>query len=176
MAQTLNTDVAAEVNITARRNDTFKLLLEVKDSAGNTLDLSSNNTSTSQPEYQAKMTILSQSGDEILSVFSLIWNDAAEHASSYTVDHPKDREPSPTQAGYYTGGATDAASGINLEAQTGTAGEKIAIIVPYNYMDFQSGTYKYDLQIRQNLNSTGTLEYITWLYGTFTLKADITQS
>lgn len=176
MAENLNTDVAAEVNITARRNDTFKLLLEVKDSNGATLDLNNGNTTTAKPEYQAKMTIMSESGDEILSIFSLIWDDAAEHATDYTGAHPKDRVPTATQTGYYTGGATDALSGINLEAQAGNAGEKVAIIVPYDYMSFQSGTYKYDLQIRYNPDSTNILEYTTWLYGKFILKADITQS
>lgn len=176
MASNLNTDVSAEVNITARRNDTFKLLLEVKDSGGNTMDLNNTNTSTNHPEYQAKMTIMSNSGEEILSVFSLIWDDEAEHASLYSGDHPKDRTPSSTQTGYYTGGSTNVLSGINLSAQTGQSGEKVAIIVPYDYMGFQSGVYKYDLQIRYNPNATNVLEYTTWLHGSFTLKADITQS
>jgi len=43
-------------------------------------------------------------------------------------------------------------------------------------MGFQSGVYKYDLQIRYNPDATNVLEYITWLHGSFTLKADITQS
>jgi len=182
MAETLNTDVAAEVNITARRNDTFKLLLEVKDSLGGTMDFNDLNAAATSAkgfncgEYQGKMTIMSQGGEEILSLFSLIWDDLAAHTTNYTGAHPKDRVPSATQTGYYTGGSTDATAAIHLAAQTGVAGEKVAIIVPYNYMAFQSGTYKYDLQIRYNPNDTNILEYITWLYGTFTLKADITQS
>jgi len=176
MASTLNTDVAAEVNITARRNDTFKLLLEVKDSDGDTMDLNNTNSTVNKPEYQAKMTIMSQGGEEVLSIFSHTWNDTGEHSSSYTVDHPKDRVASPTAPGFYTGADNIALAGINLSAQTGTSGQKVIINVPYNYMAFQSGAYKYDLQIRYNPTATNILEYITWLYGTFTLKADITQS
>mgnify|MGYP003631078285 CR=1 FL=1 len=176
MAANLNTDVSAEVNITARRNDTFKLLLEVKGSNTATMDLNDTNTSTNKPEYQAKMTIMSNSGEEILSVFSLYWNDLIAHATGYDGEHPKDRIPTSTAAGYYTGGGTDVLSGINLAAQTGSNGEKVAIIVPYDYMAFQSGVYKYDLQIRYNPEATNVLEYITWIHGSFTLKADITQS
>ncbi len=181
MAETLNTDIAAEVNITARRNDTFKLLLEVKDSNGATMDLNDLNTASTTaqgfdcPEYQGKMTILSSSGEEILSVFSEVWNDAQEHASDYDVDHPKSRTPSSTASGFWTGSSAGNDLGINLLSQTGAAGNKVAIMIPYDYMDFQSGEYKYDLQIRYKSNSTNILEYITWLYGTFTLRADITQ-
>ena len=46
-------------------------------------------------------------------------------------------------------------------------------------MGFQSGDYKYDLQIRKQATGTGpdedVSEYTTWLYGMFTLNADITQ-
>jgi len=176
MASTLNTDVAAEVNITARRNDTFKLLLEVKDSSGNTMDLNNDNAATGLPEYQGKMTIMSQGGEEVLSIFSHTWSDLGESGSLYTTAHPKDRVATSTAAGFYTGADSIIKAGINLSAQTGVAGEKVVVIVPYNYMAFQSGVYKYDLQIRYNPTATNDLEYITWLYGTFTLKADITQS
>lgn len=184
MAETLNTDVAAEVNITARRNDTFKLLLEVKDSQGVTMDLNNLNTSSTSaqgfdcPEYQGKMTILSSSGEEILSVFSEVWNDAQEHATQYDVDHPKSRPPSSTASGYWTGTSAGNNLGINLLSQSGPGGSgdnKVAIMIPYDYMDFQSGEYKYDLQIRYKNNTTNILEYTTWLYGKFTLRADITQ-
>lgn len=35
MADTLKADIAKELNITARRNDSFQLSLQVKDSGGN---------------------------------------------------------------------------------------------------------------------------------------------
>ena len=42
-------------------------------------------------------------------------------------------------------------------------------------MDFQAGTYNYDLQIRKKESAASTVEYTTWLYGTFTLRSDITK-
>ena len=43
-------------------------------------------------------------------------------------------------------------------------------------MSFEPGVYKYDLQIRYAAtNATTVPEYTTWLYGTFTLTADVTQ-
>lgn len=180
MAENLNTDVSAEVDITARRNDTFKLLLEVKDSSGATMDLNNLNSASTTakgydcPEYQGKMTIMSSTGEEVLSIFSLIWNDLQEHGSAFTGEHPKSRAPSSTAPGYWTGTGNSVA--VNLLAQTGGSNTKVAIIVPYDYMDFQSGEYKYDLQIRYNPTATNILEYTTWLHGKFTLKADITQS
>tara|TARA_R110002096_G_scaffold65707_3_gene159876 strand:+ start:511 stop:1038 length:528 start_codon:yes stop_codon:yes gene_type:complete len=174
MATELNTDIAAEVNISARRNDTFKLVLEVKDSNGLTMDLSSLNSNTSKPVYQAKMSIMSLSGEQILNIYSTSWHDVNAVAEVFTGDHPYDRIPSATLAGFFTGGGVAESSGaINLVGQI-TTGDTVSITVPYTHMAFQSGKYKYDLQLRKNPVS-GTKEYTTWLYGSFTLKADITQ-
>jgi hypothetical protein len=175
MAKELNTDVAAEVNITARRNDTFKLILEVRDSDGTLMDLNNDNSLTNLPEFQAKMSIVSSKGENILNIYSFYWADALESTTSYDATHPKDRIPTSTQTGFITGGTSSLTGAITLASQTGVEGEKISVIAPYDYMAFQPGTYNYDLQIRKNTGEVSEIEYTTWLYGSFTLKADITQ-
>tara|TARA_Y100000401_G_C8239817_1_gene182457 strand:+ start:119 stop:670 length:552 start_codon:yes stop_codon:yes gene_type:complete len=183
MADTLNTDVAKELNITARRNDTFKMLLEVRDSNNVLQNFTGNSVGALGHIWQAKMSILTTSGDAVLNIYSEQWRNAAEGATAsdpdgdgFNYSHPSDTLPEATTEGHYTGG-TGASSAIHLAAQDGTAGTKVAINVPYTYMDFQAGTYKYDLQIRKQTDvAPANLEYVTWLYGTFTLKSDITQT
>ncbi len=172
MADTLKADIAKEVNITARRNDSFQLNFEVKDSNG-LMNLSG--ASGVYPHYQGKMTIINSSGEKVLSIYSYYWKDIVPTANT---DHVLDAEPSSSQEGHYSGTATD--EGIDLQAQTGAAGTKVKITVPHMYMDFQSGSYKYDLQIRKKTSGTAenesVAEYTTWLFGTFILNADITQA
>ncbi len=178
MANTLNTDIAKELNITARRNDTFQMLLEVRDSNETLINFSDNND-LSQPIHQAKMTISNTGGDRILSIYSEKWRNSEEGVLASNPDgdgvnytHPTDLTPSPTTEGHYTG-STGVGSAIHLAAQT-TSG-KVTINVPYTYLDFQAGTYNYDFQIRKQATGAGAIEYTTWLYGTFTLRADITK-
>ena len=161
MATTLNTDIAVNLDITARRNDTFKMILQVKDSAGAAIDMNENGSGSGNA-YQGKMSIVSSGGEEILTIFSQHWEDALKD----TTNHPADVAPEANSTGYYTGASPFAISF--------TDGGDVNINVPYNYMDFQSGTYNYDLQIRKSPDG-GDLEYTTWLYGTFTLRPDITQ-
>jgi hypothetical protein len=113
--------------------------------------------------YQGKMSIVNSGGEEIITIFSGHWEDITVAADTA---HPIDAAPASNSTGYYTGTSPFAISF--------TDGGDVNINVPYNYMDFQSGTYNYDLQIRKSPNG-GTLEYTTWLYGTFTLRPDITQ-
>lgn len=172
MADTLKADIAKEVNITARRNDSFQLNLEVKDSSG-LMDLSG--AEGVYPHYQGKMTIINSSGEKVISVYSYYWKDLIPTDST---DHPLSVEPSSSQEGHYSGTSTD--EGIDLQAQTGAEGTKVKITVPHMYMDFQSGNYKYDLQIRKKTTGAAEnediAEYTTWLYGSFILNADITQA
>tara|TARA_R110000744_G_scaffold17850_3_gene48123 strand:- start:12805 stop:13335 length:531 start_codon:yes stop_codon:yes gene_type:complete len=176
MAKELNTDVAAEVNISARRNDTFKLVLEVRDSEGAIMDLTAMNSVGNKPVFQAKMSIVSDKGENILNAYSYHWADVTESAADYTNVHPPSRIPSSTNTGFITGGSSDLTSAITLASQAGVEGEKISVIIPYDYMVFQPGTYKYDFQIRKSVGAVTLLEYTTWIYGSFTLKADITQA
>jgi len=168
MATTLNTDVAVNLDITARRNDTFKMILTVKDSAGSVVAFPAESGGAG-PSYQGKMTIVNSSGDKVISFFSDYWRDEQEHASNYDGIHPKDRTPEANQEGFYTGSTTTGAA-IYFHPSTGV----VTVNVPYNYIDFQSGEYNYDFQVYKYPDG-GSIEYITWLYGKFTLRADITQ-
>lgn len=178
MADTLKADIAKELNITARRNDSFQLSLQVKDSNGN-IDMSGV-TDSNIPHYQAKMTIINSSGDDVLNVYSYYWRDTTPTENS-TI-HPENDTPSSSHAGHWSGAtSTDTSMGIYLQAQNtaGTSTQAATITVPHMYMDFQSGTYKYDLQIRKKTSGTQAddtdAEFTTWLYGKFILNADITQ-
>lgn len=177
MANTLKADIAKELNITARRNDSFKLALQVKDNGGNIVMNGTHNTS--YPEYQAKMTIINNSGDRVLNIYSYYWRDVVPTENSTT--HPEDLTPSSSAEGHYTG-SNSSSMGIYLQGQTvqGASTQTASITVPHDYMDFQSGTYKYDLQIRKktagDVGEDNDAEFTTWLYGKFILNADITQS
>jgi len=164
MATTLNTDVAVNLNITARRNDTFKMILQVKDSNSEPLDMSTSAGSGSGSDYQGKMSIISTGGEEIMTIFSRYWEGI--EVTSESEIHPEDKKPEANTTGYYTGSTAPYA--INF------SDGNVSIDVPYDNMDFQSGAYNYDLQIRKHLSGEA-LEYTTWLYGTFTLSPDITQ-
>jgi hypothetical protein len=162
MATTLNTDVAVNLNITARRNDTFKMILQVKDSEDAAIPLNGSGEG-SGPAYQGKMSIISTGGEEIMTIFSEYW--VGEQVGG--TNHPSDIAPEANSTGYYTGGAAPYAITFSVDGE-------VSVDVPFSNMDFQSGTYNYDFQIRK-YPSGGQLEYTTWLYGTFTLSPDITQ-
>jgi hypothetical protein len=57
----------------------------------------------------------------------------------------------------------------------GELADRLIISAPHNYISFEPGVYKYDLQIRTRVSTATTTEFTTWLFGTFTLNADITQ-
>ena len=171
MADTLKADIAKELNITARRNDSFKLKLQVKDATG-TLVMNGTN-SGSIPKYQAKMTIINSSGDKVLSAYSYYWNNVIPNSTG----HPANGEPTSSNEGHYSPSSISVEDGIYLASQNDANDDSQAatITIPNTYMDFQSGAYKYDLQISYQSSDSATIDYTTWLYGTFTLNADITQ-
>lgn len=175
----LNTDVATELNITARRNDTFKMLLTVKDESGAILAMDQNRDSTI-PIYQAKMTIATESGDEVLNLYSNVWGDVVIGSPGNTTN----AIPTASTVGHYSGtsatnaGETVGTSAIFLKGQITASPNsgQVTVQAPFNYMAFQSGTYKYDFQIRNKAASDAIAVFTTWLTGTFTLNADITQA
>jgi hypothetical protein len=177
MADTLKADIAKELNITARRNDSFQLSLQVKDSDG--LLVMNGTHSVTYPAYQAKMTIINSSGDKVLNIYSYYWRDVVPTTDNAT--HPADDVPTSSVEGHYSG-ANDSAMGIYLQAQTDASSttQAATVTVPHTHMGFQSGAYKYDFQIRKKttgaVGSDAEAEYTTWLYGAFTLNADITQT
>ena len=187
--QTINTDIAAEVNITARRNDTFTFKFSVdhptSSNAGLQMNLGQANAAT-YPQYQAKMSIVdSSTGDIKLSLFTSFYQNATG-----TVVHqpggtgsaaPKATPPTATSAGKYSGSSNPVngvltGGAIDFALNSATQGTLAVIHVPYNYMVFEAGEYIYDLQIRKqtDANDNTTTEYTTWMFGTFTLNPDIT--
>tara|TARA_R100000742_G_C4268416_1_gene86789 strand:- start:234 stop:788 length:555 start_codon:yes stop_codon:yes gene_type:complete len=183
MAQTLSTDIAAELNITARRNDTFKFELQVLKPGSSTASLDmvlgqddGSGGTTTDNIYQAKMSIVDPSTRDVkLNIYSARWSGSNTEAGT---DGNSD-EPSATTAGHYYGassGTTNVGGGIDVSNMDGEEVEdRLKISVPHNYMVFEPGEYKYDLQIRYRATSTSTPEYTTWLFGKFTLTSDITQ-
>ena len=180
-AQTVNTDIAAEVNLTARRNDTFKFELQVNhpSTPSSSLDMVVGMVGASTTNiYQGKLSIVDAStGDVKLNIYTARWTSSDTEATGDGINSL----PSPTSPGEYYGTSTTVASvnvggGIDMSGMEGTDfDDKLVISAPYNYMSFEPGEYKYDLQIRTRADNSLTPEYTTWLYGTFTLNADITQ-
>ena len=182
--QTINTDIAAEVNISARRNDTFTFKFTVANPLNPTQGLPMNGgqtTQTTYPEYQAKMSIVDAStGDIKLSLFSSFFQDTDESIIVQS-SSPKATPPTATTAGEYSGLETQVSTvksggAIDFSANTTAADSKATISVPYNYMVFEPGEYLYDLQIREQTaaGNLSTIKYTTWMFGKFTLNPDIT--
>ena len=191
----VSTDIASNVNITARRGDTFILELSAlntgvdqvdgtigsvidsdNDGVADTIDMTAlQYTGTSgtgddaSPNYRwgAKMTIAdASSGDAKLSVFSPYYEDQDFSDANNVL-------PAPTTEGKWYG-KTAADGGINLNG-TNTAAGKIKIKVPASYMAaLEPGTYNYDFQVRKKVYADLDAEITTWIYGTFIVTADIT--
>ena len=161
----VTTDIAVELDITARRGDTLKLSLEIRDPITNVLkDLSG--VTNSIPDYQAKMTILNSSKVESLSVYSYNWEDNAPGTGT----HPADVPPSASVAGHFSGSAAPGC--IDISTQTAVTGSVI-INIPNTQTKLPAGDYVYDLQVRYSGSTTA--EYNTWLFGKLTITADITK-
>ena len=183
MATNIKIDIAAELNITARRNDTFKFELQVTDpSTGNSKILAIAQTDaegSNQPnQYQAKMTIVDAStGDAKLKLYSARWTGTASESDSDGTDVPL----SATAPGEYYGdsdtGNLKTGGAIDFTGMTDdSAANRVVISAPYTFMAFEPGEYNYDLQIRYATTATQSVpEYTTWLFGKFILTADITQ-
>ena len=164
MPTNINTNVAQELNITHRKNDSFELEVNIRDSeTGLSFNLSeaqidSVNFMNLQfpnagvlPKYQAKMTIKKRNSQhETLNLHTFFWRD----------NNLTNIEPTAIQTGRYYGedsgspfiaGAGNQSSlyaGIYLYDSTGSsADENIVIKAPNEYMSFDAGDYIYDLQI-----------------------------
>jgi len=192
MALELNTDIAVELNITARRGDTFEMKLAVVDSADTNLPYNLAGTQTSAPAdttngyatiYQGKITIKKNNSEfEALNVYSYFWKDKP------TIN----KIPTLIKTGHWSGenatgngllalGSTTASySGIWFKDSTGVAGDTISVSIPGAYMNLEAGVYVYDFQTRKkgvydNANSELGTAYTTWMYGTFTIVDEITK-
>ena len=196
MADKVSTDIAAEVNITARRGDTFILEIsalntgvdQVTGVVGSVLDTDSDSVAdtiimnNSVLQYTGTAgTVASSTVSEVrwgakmtigadsaakLSVFSPYYGDTVFAEANNVV-------PTATTEGKYYG-TSISAGGINLEA-TNTATGKIKITIPAAYMAaLEPGTYSYDLQVRKKVWVGLVAEITTWLYGSFVVNADVT--
>tara|TARA_R110002012_G_scaffold155033_1_gene315747 strand:- start:10338 stop:10904 length:567 start_codon:yes stop_codon:yes gene_type:complete len=182
--QTINTDIAAEVNISARRNDTFSFQFTVANPTAPTEGLPMNTAQSgaaTYPKYQAKMSIVdANTGDLKLSLYSSFWQGTDE-TIIIQQSTKKTVKPTATTAGEYSGEETvvsnvKSGGAIDFSANTSVVTSKAKINVPYDYMVFEPGEYLYDLQIREQDTSgnTNTISYTTWMFGKFTLNPDIT--
>ena len=184
MATNIKTDIAAELNITARRNDTFKFELQVTDPAisesdnSKILAVAQGDSSGVNNQYQAKMSIVdATTGDAKLKLYSARWTNSATEAT----DPGTSSAPTATTPGEFYGtedsGALKVGGAIDFTAMNdNAAANRVVISCPFDYMSFEPGEYNYDLQIRYALTAAESVPtYTTWLYGKFILTADITQ-
>jgi len=162
----VTTDIAVELDITARRGDTLKLSLEIRDPITNILKDLTGLDGESKPLYQAKMTILNSSKIESLSVYSYYWEGSAPGTGT----HPANVSPSASVAGHFSGSAAPGC--IDISTQTAVTGSVI-INIPNTQTKLPAGDYVYDLQVRYSGSTTA--EYNTWLFGKLTITADITK-
>jgi len=178
----ISTDISSELDITARRGDTFIMELSVIDPAGNgthTLPMAAvivqyaNTTGTvdvgdaHKTRYGCKMSIAdATTNNEVLSIYSPNYGDN-------TWAEGDNIAPTATVAGQWYGQSL-ADGGIDLSACVATSTGKIKIKVPASYMSMEPGVYRYDFQVRYKLYAGLDAEITTWLHGTFTVNADIT--
>ena len=199
MALELNTDISQELNITARRNDSFVMQLQVSDPNNSNIsyDLTSNqygfviNGTTGGINYtnegpmtvfQAKMTIKKANSEyETLNIYTYWWKEkkvaniipSLIRTGNWSGEE-LDGNPETT------GNANNIYAGIWLRSSTGAVGDSIYVNVPGEYMNIEPGQYMYDFQLRKRSNWIGNNSdkgavYTTWLKGTFTIVDDITK-
>jgi len=152
--QTINTDIAAEINITARRNDTFTFKFSVANptnpSQGYALNVAQNNATDGEPHFQAKMSIVdADTGDVKLSIYSSYFQDTAGnviHKDNGTGTLiKKTTRPTATTSGEYSGEQVTAnttvksGGGIDFSGSTSAPDSLATISVPYDYMVFEPG-------------------------------------
>jgi len=192
MALELNTDIAVELNITARKGDTFEMKLAVVDSANTNLPYDLSGIQTNAPfdatngyvsTYQGKMTIKKLNSEfETLNVYSYFWKDKPTNNRIPTLIKTGNWSgESSTGAGVLALGSSQASyAGIWFKSSTGNPGDVISISVPGAYMNLDAGVYVYDFQTRKkpiydSANSELGTSYTTWMYGTFTIVDEITK-
>lgn len=189
MALELNSDIAVELNITVRKNDTFQMKCSVEDSE-TSLPFNLSGVQSGAPSaasttgqvtvYQGKMTIKKAGTNfESLNVYSYWWKDSTTsnvlptlsrtgHWSGSKVGSPHNGSQNPDDAGIW------------FKSSAGSAGDVIYITIPGAYMSIDAGEYEYDLQTRKktfytSASSDDSASYSTWLYGKFTVIEDVTK-
>tara|TARA_R110002096_G_scaffold22670_4_gene72622 strand:- start:78 stop:656 length:579 start_codon:yes stop_codon:yes gene_type:complete len=191
MALELNTDIAVELNIIARRGDTFDMKLAVVDSV-TSLPYNLSGIQTSAPQdsvngfsttYQGKMTIRKHGSQfESLNVYSYFWKDKPTTNILPTLIKTGHwaGESSIGTGVLALGSSQSSYAGIWFKSSTGIIHDTISISIPGAYMNLEAGVYVYDFQSRRKLiydsaNSELGTSYVTWLHGTFTIVNEITK-
>jgi hypothetical protein len=189
MALELNSDIAVELNITARKGDSFLAKLSVEDENGLPYDLRGSqssgvdSTNGQITAYQGKMTIKKAGTEfEALNVYSYWWKDKLINNVVPTLARTGHWSGDKSTAnGSQTLGSTTASyAGIWFKSSGGNAGDTIQINIPSEYMNLPAGVYEYDFQTRNKTlytaaDSDSGASYTTWMYGTFTITNDITK-
>ena len=188
MALELNSDIAVELNITARKNDTFQMKLSVEDSVSK-LPLNLSGTQTNSPSstengfvtvYQGKMTIKKAGTNfESLNVYSFWWKDSITNNTLPTLSRTGHWSGAKTGTPF-VGSTNPDDAGIWFKSSTGILGDVIYVTIPGAYMSIDAGEYEYDLQTRKKAvytaaSSDDSASYSTWLYGKFTVIEDVTK-
>lgn len=187
MALELNSDIAVELNITARKNDTFQMKCSVENENGNAYNLSGFQIDSPLSDeggyvtsYQGKMTIKkSGTNFESLNVYSYWWKDKATQNVLPTLSRTGHWSGSKTGL-FHSGSVNYNDAGIYFRSSTGTPESVIYITIPGTYMSINAGEYEYDFQTRKKVNYTNatsddSASYTTWLYGKFTVIEDVTK-
>tara|TARA_R110002074_G_scaffold169514_1_gene331249 strand:- start:6628 stop:7200 length:573 start_codon:yes stop_codon:yes gene_type:complete len=189
MAAELNTDISKELNIKARRGDTFEVKLEVIDPSNGGMSYDLDGTQSGAPidtynglvtSYQGKLTIKKYNTEhESLNVYSYFWKDKPT----------TNILPTLIKTGHWSGESTGAQAlgnvaakyaGIWFKSSTGSSGDYITISIPGKYMSLEPGAYVYDFQVRtksvyDSANSEVGTAYTTWMHGEFTIIDEITK-
>ena len=155
MASSVNLDTSDTLDITCRKGDTFSLTINLKNSSGTALTLS-----TSKYEFlmQVKSESVSRRGRTVES--NLILGTAS--AAKKNQPRVKDQANVSGQLNFETPTVDDSGN-VTIEASANTMSK-----VP-------SGSYKYDLQYILP-STTGLDTHRTVLSGSFTVNPDVTEA
>jgi len=189
MALELNSDIAVELNITARKGDSFLAKLSVEDENGLPYDLRGHQASGDDITngqitfYQGKMTIKKTGTEfEALNVYSYWWKDNLISNVTPTLARTGhwSGDKSTISDSQALGSSTASYAGIWFKSSAGNLGDTIQINIPAEYMNLPAGVYEYDFQTRNKTvytaaDSDSGASYTTWMYGTFTITNDVTK-
>lgn len=191
MALELNADIAKELNITARKGDTFQVRLAVQDPDNNNMPFNLSGIQAGAPNdanggfvtiYQGKMTIKKPNTEfESLNVYSYWWQDSSRTNVLPTLSRTGEYCGEKTGVGADSGSTSADFAGIWFRDSTGiSADETISIRIPGEYMNLKAGVYVYDFQTRKKnvydtSGSDSGASYQTWLFGTFTIIDEVTK-
>ena len=173
MANKLNLDRSQRLDITCKRNDTFKMNLELKDDEGVAIDLNATagSASSTNPLYAFKMQVRNMDTDDDNTAYST----DPENLDGYRIE---------LFATIVNSAGSDTRDGTSAPTlETNLAEFKI----DHGDMTLDSGVYVYDIQrhlietdpdysggAADAINGATPAEVETILYGIFTVNEDVT--